>query len=96
MSVTITPAELAETVNSDGKTVRKFLRSITPKEDQPGKGSRWAIDGSKRSLTKLQKQFATWNQAQLEERAARAAQRAQDAAAQVTEDEVDETELDDE
>ena len=90
MSVsTITPAELAEVVKSDSKTVRKFLRSITPREDQPGKGSRWAIPGSKSNLNKLQKQFATWNQAQLEERAARAAAKAAEAAA-VVEDDTDE------
>ena len=57
MSNTITPTEFAATVDSDGRTVRKFLRSITPKDAQPGKGSRWALDGSKRSVTKLQKQF---------------------------------------
>lgn len=90
MSTTITPAELAEVVKSDGRTVRKFLRSITPREEQPGKGSRWAIDGTKRNLTKLQRQFATWNQAQLEERAKRAAEKAQAAAAEVVEDDTEE------
>ena len=35
---TMTPAELATELNRDGKTVRKFLRSITPKDEQPGKG----------------------------------------------------------
>lgn len=90
MSNTITPNDLVEQFKSDGRTVRKFLRSITPREEQPGKGSRWAIDGSKRNLNRLQKQFNEWHAAQLEERAARAAKAAEDAAAQVVEDDTDE------
>ena len=93
MSTTITPAELASEVGSDSKTVRKFLRSITPREEQPGKGSRWAIDGSKRSVSKLRKQFNEWNAAQAEEKAARAKAAAEKAAAAV---EVDEDEVLDE
>jgi hypothetical protein len=86
MATTVTPAELAEQFKTSSKEVRKFLRSITPREEQPGKGSRWAIDGSKKNLTALQKQFATWNQAQLEERAKRAAEKAAAAAEVVEED----------
>lgn len=89
MATTVTPAELAEQFKSDGRTVRKFLRSITPKEDQPGKGSRWAIDGTKRNVEKLRKQFTEWNAAQLEERAKRAAEAAQAAADEVVEDDTE-------
>ena len=92
MSNVMTPTEFAATVDSDGRTVRKFLRSITAKENQPGKGSRWELDGSKRSVTKLQKQFAEWSAKQAEERAARAQKAAEDAAAAV--DEIDEESLD--
>lgn len=91
---TMTPAEFATEVNSDGRTVRKFLRSITPKDEQPGKGSRWVLPGTKREVTKLSKQFREWSAKQAEEAAARAEKKAQEAAAEVTEVE-DEDLLDD-
>ena len=80
---TLTPAQLAEEFKTDGRTVRKFLRSITPRDEQPGKGGRWSIAGNKANVNKLRKQFTEWNQKQLEERAARAAQAAADAANEV-------------
>ena len=84
---TLTPTEFASTVDSDGRTVRKFLRSITPKDEQPGKGSRWSLAGDKRSVTKLQKQFKEWSAKQAEERAARALAAAEEAANEVETDE---------
>lgn len=80
MSKVMTPAEFALEVESDGKTVRKFLRSITPKDEQPGKGSRWSLPGTAREVQKLKKQFSEWNAAQLEDRAKRAAEKAAAAA----------------
>ena len=88
---TQTPTQFAGTVNSDPKTVRKFLRSITPRDDQPGKGSRWELPTSKREVAKLQKQFREWHQKELEARAERARKAAEEAAETVA-DEVDETE----
>jgi len=90
MATVMTPSEFAVTVDSDGRTVRKFLRSITPKEGQPGKGSRWQLDGSKRSVTSLTKQFRSWSAKQAEEAAKRAQEKATQAAAEVEETE-DET-----
>lgn len=63
MSKVMTPAEFAVEVGSDGRTVRKFLRSITPKDEQPGKGSRWSLPGDKRSVNKLSRQFSEWTAA---------------------------------
>lgn len=80
MSKVITPTELAEKFGSDGRTVRKFMRSITPRDEQPGKGGRWSIEGTAKNVNKLQKQFNDWHQKQLEEAAARAASRAAEAA----------------
>jgi hypothetical protein len=57
---TITPKEFAQKVDSDGRTVRKFLRSITPKEDQPGKGSRWEIES--RQVRSLTTKFRKWDE----------------------------------
>lgn len=60
MSATLlTPADLATELGTDPRTVRKFLRSITAKDDQPGKGARWSIE--KKRLVSLRKQFAKWN-----------------------------------
>lgn len=89
----ITTAEFAAALETDTRTARKFLRSITPKDEQPGKGSRWAIDGTKRSLNTMKKNFNTWSAAQAKEAADRAAKKAEEAAAAVTE--VEDTELDD-
>jgi hypothetical protein len=84
---TITPAEFAEIIGSDGRTVRKFLRNVTPKDEHPGKGARWALPGTKREVTKLQKQFTEWAAAQEKARTER-----EEKAAQVDEVEVEETE----
>lgn len=89
----ITTAQFATELGTDGRTVRKFLRSITPKDEQPGKGSRWEIDGSKRSINTMKKNFDKWNAAQLEAKAKKAAQDAE-VAAEVVEVE-DAIELDD-
>ena len=88
---TITPKELAVEVNSDPKTVRKFLRHITPKDDRPGKGSRWVIPANAKALTKLKGQFDAWDEARQEA----AARRAEEANAETETDEVeDEVEVD--
>lgn len=88
---TMTPTEFAATVDSDGRTVRKFLRSITPKDEQPGKGSRWVLPGTKRDVSKLQKQYREWSAKQAEDAAKRAQDKADATAAEVeeTEDEDD-------
>lgn len=59
----ITTAEFAEALGTDTRTARKFLRSITPKDEQPGKGSRWALEGNKREITKMKKRFDEWETA---------------------------------
>ena len=44
---TITPKEFAAKVGSDGRTVRKFLRSTAGMNDSVGKGQRWALEDRK-------------------------------------------------
>ena len=85
----MTPAVFAEQLNESPRTVRKFLRSITPREDQPGKGGRWSLPSGKRDINALTKQFNAWKAEQLALAAARAEQAAAEAAEAV---EVDETE----
>lgn len=79
----MTTNEFATELGTDARTARKFLRSITPKDEQPGKGSRWVIEGNKRSLTQMRKRFNEWNAAQAEEKARRAQEAAEKAAAEL-------------
>lgn len=94
-ATTLTPAALAEKFNTDPKTVRSFLRSITPRDEQPGKGSRWAIEATK--VRTLRAQFTKWEAAQEVARAERAAKRAEAAreAAEAVDADDDGVELDD-
>ena len=68
MATVLTASDLATELDTDSKTVRKFLRSVTPKDEQPGKGSRWSIE--KKQLRSLRSQFAKFQAAQ-DERAAK-------------------------
>lgn len=47
--------ELAAKLDTDARTTRKFLRTITPADAQPGKGSRWEIEA--RSVQSLKSKF---------------------------------------
>jgi hypothetical protein len=60
MAKTMSPSEIAVEFESNGREVRKFLRSITPKDEQPGKGSRWSVPANATQLKKLRKQFDEW------------------------------------
>lgn len=55
---TIDIATLATTLDASPREVRKFLRSVTPDDAQPGKGGRWAIE--KRDVRSLTKKFAEY------------------------------------
>lgn len=90
-AATLTPAELAAELGTDARTARKFLRSITPKDEQPGKGSRWALKGTKTAIAAYRKQFTAFEAAQAEAKAKRDAAKA--ALELETPDEAPETEL---
>ena len=51
----ITVNELAEQLETTPSQTRKFLRSVTEVENQPGKGGRWSIE--KRDIRSLKKKF---------------------------------------
>jgi hypothetical protein len=53
--------EFAIAIGSDARTARKFLRSVTPRDAQPGKGSRWSIDAKK--VASMKKSFIEWKDA---------------------------------
>jgi|SRR6478609_178773 len=74
----LSPADLAAELGTDPRTARKFLRSITPRDEQPGKGKRWAIKGTKTELTRLTRAFRTFEAAQEEAKAKRAEEAAQE------------------
>jgi|ERR1044071_2461986 hypothetical protein len=70
-AATLTPAQLATELGTDARTTRKFLRSITPKDAQPGKGSRWAIKGTKTEIAAMRKKFTAFEKAQADAKAKR-------------------------
>lgn len=55
---TMTVNELSEVLEATPREVRKFLRSVTPRDEQPGKGSRWSIE--KKSVRSLKSQYAKY------------------------------------
>jgi hypothetical protein len=58
MATILNVTELAETLDTTPRTARKFLRSVTPVEEQPGKGGRWQIKKADvRSLAKKFKEY---------------------------------------
>lgn len=57
---TMTTAEIAATLDTTPRTLRKFLRS---EGAGVGKGSRYALPASKRDLTAMAKRFAAWQEA---------------------------------
>lgn len=71
--------EFAAELNTTARTARKFLRADARSNDKaiPGKGSRWDI--AKKDLPSLRKRFNAWTKIQDEDRAARAAKKAEDA-----------------
>lgn len=68
---TITVTDLATRLDTDPRTARKFLRSITPADSHPGKGSRWSIEA--RDVRSLQSKFKKFEAAQVEAKNAREA-----------------------
>lgn len=65
----INTTELAATLDTTPRTLRKFLRS----EGQGvGKGSRYALPSSKRDIAALSKRFDAWNAARTADDAAEA------------------------
>lgn len=95
---TITPKELANRLETDAKTVRKFLRSDASgvSADAPGKGGRWSIDSA--NVRSMRKAFGKWNADRLAAIAAARTARAEAArdAAEAAEGDEDEVELTDE
>jgi hypothetical protein len=70
MATILSATDLADKLGTDARTTRKFLRSITPKDAQPGKGSRWGVTATE--ARSMPKKFAAWKADQDAKAAARA------------------------
>jgi DeoR/GlpR family transcriptional regulator of sugar metabolism len=57
---TLSVAEIAEKLDVAPRTVRKFLRSITPEDRRPGKGATWVL--REKDFAKLQTKFTEWQE----------------------------------
>jgi hypothetical protein len=78
--MTKTVKEIAQEFETDPRTLRKFLRDTLPKDEQPGKGSRYAIEG--KQVRSLRSKFNKWT----EEKAAAVAEAEDATEAPVTDD----------
>ena len=61
---TMTTATLADALDTDPRTLRKFLRSAASPVASVGKGKRYTLPGTKAALTDFGKRFSAWNAAQ--------------------------------
>lgn len=77
--------QLADALSTDPKTLRKWLRDSTPRDEQPGKGGRWVLPGSKAAISAARKSFAAWQVAEAAKAADRAAKAQKDAEDALTE-----------
>lgn len=59
-ATTLTTAEVAEALETTPRELRKFLRS---EGAGVGKGTRYALPGTKREINALAKKFAKWDEA---------------------------------
>ena len=75
----MTTKDFAAAIGTDPKTLRKYLRDNTPKAEQPGKGGRWVLPGTKSALATARRSFAKWQKEQAEKAADRAAKAVKDA-----------------
>jgi hypothetical protein len=55
---TLTVSEFAAKIDATPREARKFLRSVTPADEQPGKGGRWAIEA--KAVRSLTSKFTKW------------------------------------
>lgn len=72
--------DFATAIGTDPKTLRKYLRDSTPRDQHPGKGGRWVLPGTKSEIAKHRRAFAKWQKEQADAQAERAAKAAKDAA----------------
>jgi hypothetical protein len=89
----MTTKDFAAAIGTDPKTLRKYLRDSTAKADQPGKGGRWVLPGTKAHIAATRKSFAKWNADQAKQAAERAAKAVKDADAALEDLDTDDAEV---
>jgi len=63
-AASMTTAQVAEALDTDPRTLRKFLRDdMGGGKAVVGKGARYELPGDKRSLNALAKRFTKWDEA---------------------------------
>lgn len=77
----MTTRAFAEAIGTDPKSLRKFLRDSTPRDEHPGKGGRWVLPGTKQAIAKARRDFVKWQAEQAQAQAERAAKASSDAQA---------------
>lgn len=75
----LTTRAFADAIGTDPKTLRRYLRASTPRDEQPGKGGRWVLPGSKSAIAKHRKAFAAWQADEARKQQERAAKAVKDA-----------------
>jgi hypothetical protein len=70
MAKVLTSAEVAEELETDPKTLRKFLRSEDSPLDPVGQGNRYEIPAAK--MRSLKKAFVTWSESHTRQHASAA------------------------
>lgn len=86
---TMTTADLAAQLDTDPRTLRKFLRSDASPVESVGKGKRYSLPATKAAISDFSKKFDAWKSAQAERKAAHDAEVAE---TEVLEDEAPEVE----
>ena len=86
----MTTRAFADALGTDPKSLRKFLRATTPRDQHPGKGGRWVLPGSKSAIASARKSFLQWQKDEADRAAKRAADIAAAAADAVTASQSDE------
>lgn len=76
---TMTTADLASALDTDPRTLRKFLRSDASPVESVGKGKRYSLPATKAAITDFGKKFNAWKDSQAERKAARDAELAVEA-----------------
>lgn len=60
MATTLSTAEMAERLDTDPRTLRRFLRSDSSPVERVGKGNRYHVPAS--TFRTLKKAFTKWNE----------------------------------
>lgn len=66
---TMTTADLATALDTDPRTLRKFLRSSDSPVESVGKGKRYSLPATQTAIKDFTKKFDAWKSAQAERKA---------------------------